>query len=437
VEESNAQRPEAKEGLAEMRTLLAAYGENFAKVVEARAQREELFRNGMKQAGSHAHADVATIREKATAAQKWEVAALAGQAEASLMGAQASALSYLTSGDQADREESENTAADFLDQVNKLFRNYPEGRLQASDAVRIATSYQMDFSKVVTLTEDYNSLIDGVMPKQAARFTLLAQGLRTARTEQLAEMEKSSARSVVGSQRIDLLLSVLAFLAGLALASWIARTIVPPIRAITEAMTRLAGGDQSAPIPALDRSDEIGEMARALSIFRDNIIKNETLEAEANAQRNRSLERAQKRDLLTADFDVMVRRIIAKLMTTVQHVHERSDGLQETAEHTSQKSAVMAAAAEQAAANVRTVAGAADTLRSSIQEISRRVDETTRVTQESVDGVRKADSLINGLDSAAHKIGEIVSLISHIAAQTNLLALNATKFYSIKQHQFA
>jgi methyl-accepting chemotaxis protein len=426
AEEDDSPSPEAKDAFARMNKLLAAYGTNFDKVVEARAQRERLFREGMKEPGSRAHSDVAAIRQQAATAQRWEIAALAGEAEAALMATQAAALSYLTSGDQEDREESENKAADFLDEVNKLYRSYPEGRLRASSAIRIATAYQAAFSQQVTLTEEYNALIDGTMPKQAAEVVELARGLRTARTEHLAETGRASTASALRSQRIDLALSVLAFLAGGGLASWIARTIVPPIRSITDAMTKLANGDKSFQIPALDRQDEIGEMAQALAVFRENILKNEALEAQANAQRDQSLERATRRDALIAEFDGMVRAIIAKMSTTVRQVHEGSDGLHAAAEQTSKKSTALAAAAEQAASNVQTVANAADSLTASIQEISRRLDETTHVARTSVAAVRKADGLIAGLASSAQKIGEIVSLINHIAAQTNLLALNAT-----------
>ena len=202
--------------------------------------------------------------------------------------------------------------------------------------------------------------------------------------------------------------------------------ITRPLNRIKGYMLALAGGDRATAVPALERRDEIGEMARAVQVFREAMSRAEEMEAQARAEQEREIQRGRKRELLTADFDVMIRRVIDKLTNTVGHVHSTSQGLHAAADQTSSQSSAVAAAAEQAAANVRTVAAAAEELGSTTQEISRRVQDTTRITQEAVAGVRTADGTVEGLAAAAQKIGEIVSLINDIAAQTNLLALNAT-----------
>ncbi|WP_096702218.1 HAMP domain-containing methyl-accepting chemotaxis protein [Magnetospirillum sp. 15-1] len=221
-------------------------------------------------------------------------------------------------------------------------------------------------------------------------------------------------------------LSGTATLLFIVLATVIGRSIVRPVKGITGVMTALSGGDRQITVPYADNRDEIGEMARSVQVFKDGLIRAEQLEAEARAEQEREVQRGRKRELLTADFDVMIRRVIAKVDSTVQNVHSTSSSLHAAAEQTSRQSAAVAAAAEEASSNIQTVASAAEELGVSTQEISRRVQDTTRITQEAVDGVQTADATVEGLSTAAQKIGEIVGLITDIAAQTNLLALNAT-----------
>jgi methyl-accepting chemotaxis protein len=210
------------------------------------------------------------------------------------------------------------------------------------------------------------------------------------------------------------------------LAYLIGRSITLPVKGITGVMTALSGGDRQVAVPYTDGVDEIGEMARSVQVFKDGLIRAEKLEAEAKAAQERELARSRKRESLTADFDVMIRKIITTVVNTVDSVENTSGSLRVAAEQTSSQSASVAAAAEEASANIQTVASAAEELGASTLEISRRVQDTTRITQEAVDGVHIADSTVEGLSTAAQKIGEIVKLINDIASQTNLLALNAT-----------
>ncbi|TAN44007.1 MAG: methyl-accepting chemotaxis protein [Rhodospirillales bacterium] len=206
----------------------------------------------------------------------------------------------------------------------------------------------------------------------------------------------------------------------------VARNTARPIVQTTREMQRLAEGDTNVAIFGCDRKDEVGDMANAVQVFKENMIRNREMEAQARARQAHDLERARQRDELTADFDKMITDMLVKVSNTVAHVHGASDGLHAAAEQTSRQGAAVAAAADQASANVQTVASATEELGASTQEISRRVQETTRITQEAVAGIQEASATMDGLAQATGKIGEIVKLINDIASQTNLLALNAT-----------
>ncbi|CAA7613028.1 methyl-accepting chemotaxis protein [Magnetospirillum sp. SS-4] len=204
------------------------------------------------------------------------------------------------------------------------------------------------------------------------------------------------------------------------------RLIVGPVGGLTAVMGRLAEGTTAVEIPSLDSRDEIGAMARAVAVFRDNMDKTARLEAEQRSQRDQQARLVARRDELIARFNTTMEHILASVMQSIERVHQVSNSLQATAEQTSQQGAAVASAAEHSAANVATVATAAEQLGCSVQEISRQVAETTTITAEAVSGISAANGTMDGLAKAAGKIGEVVSLINAIAGQTNLLALNAT-----------
>jgi len=214
---------------------------------------------------------------------------------------------------------------------------------------------------------------------------------------------------------------------GFGLLSWgIARSIVRPLDKITRVITTLSEGNKQIEIPFTQGRDEIAAMARAIQVFKEAMLHSERLESQARTTRETELDRSRQRERLIAGFDDRVHMVINTVGQTVRGVDSTAAGLHGAAELTSRQSAAVAAAAEEASANIQTVASAAEELGASTTEISRRVQDTTRITQEAVEGVRTADSTIDGLSGAARTIGEIITLITDIASQTNLLALNAT-----------
>jgi methyl-accepting chemotaxis protein len=204
------------------------------------------------------------------------------------------------------------------------------------------------------------------------------------------------------------------------------RSIVPPLQSMTGAMTELAGGNYSTEIPAVGRKDEVGEMAGAMVVFKENMIKaKEASEREAAAQQAQ-LERAQSMEKLTQTFDAEVSAVLKAVAAASTQLQATATSMTATAEETSRQSTAVAAAAEQASANVQTVASAAEELTGSVSEISRQVIQSTSIATKAVKDAEHTNAQIKGLAEAAQKIGEVVSLITAIAEQTNLLALNAT-----------
>ncbi len=212
-----------------------------------------------------------------------------------------------------------------------------------------------------------------------------------------------------------------------ALAAWLIGTgISRPIQAMTAAMARLAGGDKSVLIPATDHGDEVGEMAKAVQVFKDNMVEAERLAAAQEAEHKAREDRARRIEQLTKAFDADAAGALEEVAGAVAQMRATSGGMSATAEQTSRQATAVAAAAEQASANVQTVASAAEELSTSISEIARQVQQSSSVANTAVDRATHTSVVMRGLAENAQRIGEVVRLINDIAAQTNLLALNAT-----------
>ncbi|MEQ8332226.1 methyl-accepting chemotaxis protein [Nisaea sp.] len=205
----------------------------------------------------------------------------------------------------------------------------------------------------------------------------------------------------------------------------VGRSISRPIGNLSAQMHRLAEGDKSIEVPVRGK-DEIAEMARAVQVFKDNMIRNDEMQAESDARQERERKRASDVDALTSSFDGDVGELLNALSAAAATLQSTSAEMTETASDSGNRATAVASATEETTANVQTVATATTELSASIAEISSQVANATAVA---TDAARQADdtsTVIDELNEATGRIGEIVTLIREIAEQTNLLALNAT-----------
>ncbi len=241
------------------------------------------------------------------------------------------------------------------------------------------------------------------------------------------------ADSEANSEAVGALLTIewILLAVGLGLAGIIAlliiRSIVTPVNNMTRAMGSLAEGDLETDIPALDKTDEIGEMAQAVQVFKDNAIRVKQMEEEAREQEKHAAEeQTRMMNQMADDFQAAVGGVVNTVSSASTELQSSAQALTATSEETSSQATAVAAASEEASTNVQTVASAAEELSSSIAEISRQVAQSTEISTSAVEAAEKANEMVQGLAMSAQKIGEVVEMITDIAEQTNLLALNAT-----------
>jgi len=202
--------------------------------------------------------------------------------------------------------------------------------------------------------------------------------------------------------------------------------IIRPLRGLTAAMQQLQAGDVNLDLSANSRSDEIGDMARAVGTFRDREVERVRLEAESEASAEAVRQRQQTVDGLVADFRADIEAALSTVTGNMQQLEETAEQLTNIAETTTGKSQDASAASSQTSENVQTIAAATEELSASVQEVGRQVTATLGRVEEVTDATRTSNDQIHGLSAAAERIGAVVQLIQEIAEQTNLLALNAT-----------
>ncbi|QQP93987.1 cache domain-containing protein (plasmid) [Skermanella sp. TT6] len=201
---------------------------------------------------------------------------------------------------------------------------------------------------------------------------------------------------------------------------------VRPLGAMTAAMRRLAEGDTAITIPAQGQRDEIGAMAAAVAVFRDNALSRARLEAEQAAGQAVRERRTAAMEELIRTFDRTVGGVLGGVASAASELGGTAESMASLAEQTNRQAALSAATAEQTSANVQTVAAATEEMAASSQEIGRQVGRSTGIAEQATLEAQAATASVRGLADATGRISEVVGLIQSIASQTNLLALNAT-----------
>ncbi|HEY0834345.1 MAG TPA: methyl-accepting chemotaxis protein [Azospirillum sp.] len=242
----------------------------------------------------------------------------------------------------------------------------------------------------------------------------------TADNAMLHDYSASRMRVMIGVALVGVLGGVV--LAALATAVGVTR----PVRAITEAITALAGGNTAVSVPGVDKRNEMGDIARAVEVFRQNAIEKDRLTAQQEAERAARERRGAAIERMTRDFEAAVTRVLDAVTRSVRDLDGTAQGMAGVAERTNEQAAASSAAAAQTSANIQTVAAAAEEMAGTLREISGQVVRSTGIAGQATQEAESTNATVQGLSEAAQRIGQVVELINSIAAQTNLLALNAT-----------
>lgn len=203
--------------------------------------------------------------------------------------------------------------------------------------------------------------------------------------------------------------------------------LLGPLEVSMQSMLQLSQGNLDADITGNGRKDEIGVIARALQVFRDNALRAKQMEQErVHAERRAQDEKKTAMSDLATRFEQRVQGIITSVASASTQLLQTAQGMTIAMEDANNKASSVARSAERTTGNVQTVASAAEQMTASVKEISSQVTKSTQVVADTVAKAEHADDSAKQLEGAAQQIGHVVQLIQDIAEQINLLALNAT-----------
>ena len=246
-------------------------------------------------------------------------------------------------------------------------------------------------------------------------------------SQEAARLAESAQRDSLRTLVLNAFLMTFSLLLAAATFWIVISRIVRSLGQMTDAMSELAGGETSVVVPCSNRRDEMGSMARALLVFKENVVKVRNMQAERDVLEKAAREEKAAAMVRLADaFEGAVGEIVQTVSAASAELEASASTLSATAVRAQELTTMVAAASEEASTNVQSVASASEEMAASVNEISRQVQESSKIAREAVEQARRTHHRVNELSNAANRIGDVVELINTVAGQTNLLALNAT-----------
>jgi hemerythrin-like metal-binding protein len=288
-------------------------------------------------------------------------------------------------------------------------------------------AYRDAYHRYIALQTEVSGLIDGTMHDIAARIQGNTEAIRNSAEAERTRSEGATLATMDRTGSMVMTLAIGGLLLGGALAWLIGRGIAGPVVGLCSAMTALAGGDKTCAVPGVARADEIGTMARAVDVFKRNMVEMDRLRDEQESQKAAAqAERKAALRQLADGFEGQVGGVIQSVGSATAQLQSASKFMQDNAARASAEATSVASASAQSAANAQAVAGASDKLTASISEIAKQVESARAIATRADAEATQTTDLVQKLSQTVSAIGAIVALINDVASQTNLLALNAT-----------
>ena len=288
-------------------------------------------------------------------------------------------------------------------------------------------AYQQSFRDYAKTATTMRKLI----AQQDAFFTALEPrfaGVYTLVDARQDEISQELAATRLQMQHLFIAISAVSTLAAGSAGYAVSRSITSPLKQLTTALDRMAQGQTDIALPSLGARSELGQISRAVSLLQDTAERDKRL-AEEHARAEEEQLQARRRKLMAdvaSQFDASVGAVVNALQSASQELSQTAGHMSDVSAKTSDRALGVSATVAQTTSNVETVAAATEEISASVEEIGRRVARASEVSKRAAGDVETTARQILSLADMADRIGEVISMISDIAAQTNLLALNAS-----------
>ncbi|HSV28906.1 MAG TPA: methyl-accepting chemotaxis protein [Candidatus Omnitrophota bacterium] len=413
----------------EIRSALVRYATDFQKAAVLRSSQDELLDKQLGVAGPEVERALTAAMESAYKDGDSEGAYRIGLAIRDLLLGRLYAQKFLILGEEAFHQRASSQLAATADGVAALGARFNTGKRHdlLMQAKRNLDDYLTAYAELYAAYQSRAKLVTESLDPIGANVAKSVEDFKLGSKAQQDELGPRAAANVHSSKVTIGAASFAALALGVIGAFFIGHGIAGPIKSMTQAMQSLANGNLTVEIPATTHKDEIGAMAGAVQVFKDNANRVEALRREQEQQDARlAAERKAAMNQMADNFESSVMGVVKTVSSSATEMQVTAQSMSAAAQQSSAQATTVAAAAEQASANVQTVASAAEELSSSITEISRQVSEAARVSGLASDEAAATNTMVQALAAAADRISDVVKLINDIASQTNLLALNAT-----------
>ncbi|MEM6711956.1 MAG: methyl-accepting chemotaxis protein [Pseudomonadota bacterium] len=391
-------------------------------------ERNRLVNQVLDPSGTEARRNLSDIMESAYRDRDAEAAYYAGLVQQHLMLARFYGADFLLTNDESSRVRTFDEIDAALSEEEVLIASLqnPARRALAQSAKENIELYRDTFNQVGSIIAERNAIysehLDVIGPDVMQAAVDLAASQR-ANQDRIGPMLASSFESQRG---IVLGVGFVGTLIAIVLGFVLSRSLSRPIVSLTSAMDVLAKRDTSVEIPARDRGDELGKMADAVQVFKDNMIEADQLRAVQEQQQQQRSERQERVEAAIAKFEQSSETVLTSVLNAAGGMKESAQTLSSSSNESLSQAETVTRASGEASQNVQTVAGAAEELAAAISEISQQVSRSADMSKNAAKKAQSTQHSVQALAERAQQIGQVVSLISEIAEQTNLLALNAT-----------
>jgi len=405
--------------LDEVTTAQKEYMATFTTVVEKRRAVAAAL-DAALEAEAALRAGLAERRDAALAGGRNETALAATEALAATARSRAAMFAVVGSGRIGE-------AADVTDGAEAARKAITALGGDTADLLAVLNGYTTQATTAVRTAGEATDLIDVDLKVGGDRIAAKSEqirdmgaGLRTrfsSEATEVAEMSRVSALS----------LSLAALTAGILMAWLVGRSVSRPVKALTRAMGALADGDIDVVVPGAERGDEIGEMARAVVVFKENAVR--VRAGRMEDERRAGVAREERRRMvldLASSIEGGVKGLSEFVGSSARELLGVAKTLARSSDAAGNRAVTVAADADSMCADIEVAASAAEEMSATTGEIGRRVKAVADAARSAQRQAAETGGVVTGLSDAARRIGEVVELINRIAAQTNLLALNAT-----------
>jgi methyl-accepting chemotaxis protein len=427
-----ALKPETKSNFASIKALTAEYAAAADEIVTLQKKLLDLYRTrNVAVLDWNRHLEQMRLTTAVTDAPNW--ADVDGQlkiADTAITAVQAAAWRYASLNEVTQKGLIVTRAKALTDALAKA-SVFEDSELVQSGLIQLGG----DLKKFMAATDEAiqaNDLKSDVTKKRlsptAAKEAELVAVAVAAIKNSVAEARAQAAAEMERSGEINLALGIAVVLVLICTMVFSFMGVARPMTRLNGAMAKMASGDLDVVIPGAKRGDEIGDIAKTVTIIRTNAERKAREEAEARVDQDNVTSAARKREMvqLADTFERAIGNIVENVSSASTQLEQSAGALTATAEQAKQLTAMVAAASDEASSNVQAVASSTEEMSSSVNEISRQVQESATIANSAVAQARKTNDRVAELAKAAARIGDVVDLINTIAGQTNLLALNAT-----------